>query len=145
MHSDKVWGPKETDTLTERIISAAMEVHTIVGPGLLESTYEDSLAYELTGRKMRFKRQVSLPLKYKALTIPGAYRLDLLVEDEVVVEIKAVEKVLGLHYAQVRTYLQHSGFIRGLLINFNSVPLRNGIRRINIDDVSPSPRLPVSP
>ena len=117
------------DPLTREIIGAAIEVHRLLGPGLLESTYEDCLSFELGDRGLLFERQVALPMRYKSLLIRRAYKLDLLVENAVVVELKTIEKILAVHDAQVRTYLKLSGFKCGLLFNFNSVPLKAGIRR----------------
>jgi GxxExxY protein len=119
------------DLITGRIIGAAIEVHQLLGPGLLESSYEECLCYELTSRGMQFERQLPLPIEYKSIRLLKAYRLDLLVDNAVVVEIKAVERILALHEAQVLTYLRLSTFECGLLFNFNSVPLKSGIRRFN--------------
>lgn len=130
------------DQLTHQIIGAAIEVHSLLGPGLLEGAYEDCLCAELMERKLPFQRQLVLPLEYKSLRMIRAYRLDLVIGDAVVVELKAIDKVLPVHDAQMRTYLKLSGFDRGLLLNFNSVPLKNGIRRYTRAGtltVSPSP------
>ena len=127
----------EDDLLTHKIIGAAIEVHRLLGPGLLESTYEECLCFELTILGLSFERQVPLPLAYKSLRLLRAYKLDLLIDNAVVVELKAVEKILPVHEAQVLTYLRLSGFERGLLFNFNSVPLKSGIRRLNRSISSP--------
>ena len=119
------------DDLTHRIIGAAIEVHRIVGPGVLESTYEECLAVELGIAGLSFERQIAQPLIYKSVEIVRAYRCDLIVEGEVIVEIKTVDKVLSVHTAQVRTYLILSGLDRGLLFNFNSILLKDGIYRIS--------------
>jgi len=132
----------EDDALTHRIIGAAIEVHRLLGPGLLESTYEECLCFELALLGVPFERQVPLPLVYKSMNLVHAYRLDLLIDNAVVVELKAVEKILLLHEAHVLTYLRLSGMERGLLFNFNSVPLKSGIRRLNRSKSSPVP--PVS-
>lgn len=132
----------DDDLLTGRIIGAAIEVHRLLGPGLLESTYEECFCYELSNAGLSFERQVPLPLVYKSMKLLRAYKIDLLIDNAVVVELKAVEKILPLHEAQVLTYLRLSGFDRGLLFNFNSVPLRAGIRRLNT--TFPSPVSPVS-
>ncbi len=122
----------ETDQLTEQIIGAAIEVHRELGPGLLESAYEAALAYELTLRGLVFERQAALPVHYKGLMIEVGYRLDLLVGDSVIVELKAVERVERIHDAQLITYLKLSGKKVGLLINFNVPLLKDGItRRVN--------------
>ena len=115
--------------LTEHIIGAAIDVHRELGPGLLESAYEAALAYELTLRGLEFKRQVALPVHYKAVTIEWGYRLDLLVDDAVVVELKAADRVDRIHEAQLITYLKLSGKKVGLLINFNVRLLKEGILR----------------
>ena len=132
----------EDDPLTHRIIGAGIEVHRLLGPGLLESTYEECLCYELTDLGLSFERQVPLPVIYKSMRLLRAYRLDLLIENAIVVELKAVEKISPVHEAQILTYLRLSGFEKGLLFSFNSIPLRSGIRRFNRS--IPSPVSPVS-
>jgi GxxExxY protein len=122
----------ERDTLTEKIIGAAIEVHRVIGPGLLESAYEECLAYELKQAKLRFRRQVPLPVVYKEVRLDCGYRIDLLVEDDVVVELKAVEKILPVHDAQLLTYMKLSGAGRGLILNFHCALLRDGIRRMRL-------------
>lgn len=112
------------------IIGAAIDVHKCFGPGLFESVYEACLEHELASGGLRVERQKTFPVTYKALTLPQAYRLDLLVEDVVVVELKSVERIERLHEAQLRSYLRLSGRRIGLLINFNVAVLREGIRRI---------------
>ena len=115
--------------VTERVIGAAIEVHRELGPGLLESTYEAALFYELGLQGLSAVRQVSLPIRYKDLEILEAYRLDLVVENAVVIEVKNVETLLPIHSAQLLTYLKMSKKHLGLLINFNSVRLVDGIKR----------------
>ena len=115
--------------VTEAIIGAAIEVHRTLGPGLLESTYEECLCHELRLRGIPFERQRPLPVTYKGLDLECGYRLDLLVHDAVVVEIKAVEALQPIHEAQLLTYLKLGGWTVGLLINFNVPFLKNGIRR----------------
>jgi GxxExxY protein len=115
--------------LTEAIIGAAIEVHRALGPGLLESAYEECLCRELSLRKIPFERQRALPLQYKGMSLDCGYRVDLLVADKVVVEIKAVEALLPIHEAQLLTYLKLGGWQVGLLINFNVPVLKDGIRR----------------
>ena len=133
------------DPLTHRIIGAAIEVHRLLGPGLLESTYEECLCLELRLLGIPFERQVSLPIVYKSITLLRAYKPDLLVDQAVIVELKTVEKILPVHEAQMLTYLRLSGLERGLSLNFNSVPLKAGIRRLNKTNSSPvSPVSPVS-
>ena len=122
----------QRDALTEQIIGAAIEVHRALGPGLLESAYEECLCVELGLRDIRFRSQVELPVVYKEHRVDGGYRLDLVVEDSVIVEIKAVERLLSLHEAQLLTYLRLSGIATGLLLNFNVPVLKDGIRRMKI-------------
>jgi len=117
------------NTLTQQIIGAAIEVHKHFGPGLLESAYERCLAYELGCLGLQVEEQKPLPLVYKEITIEQGYRLDLLVEGQVVVELKTVEQLTDVHEAQVLTYLKLSNCKVGLLINFNVKVLRYGIRR----------------
>ena len=119
--------------LTKGIIGAAIEVHRALGPGLLESAYEQCLCRELTLRKVPFERQLSLPVEFKGLRLDCGYRLDLLVANTVVVEIKAVESLLPIHEAQLLTYLKLGGWKVGLLINFNVSVLKTGIRRRVLD------------
>lgn len=116
--------------LTEQIIGAAIEVHRHKGPGLLESTYELCLQHELKLRGIESVRQLMLPIEYKGLHVPEAYRLDLLVEDSVIVELKTIEALKAIHTAQVLTYLRASDKNLGLLINFHTTLLKNGIKRI---------------
>jgi len=119
----------EINKITEQIIGAAIEVHKILGPGLLESAYEECLAYEFDLRGMSYERQIPLPVKYKAKKLDQGYRLDFLVEDRVVVELKTIERFAPVHEAQVLTYLRFSKKKVGLLINFNEVTLMKGLRR----------------
>lgn len=134
--SGNLWR-RNNDTLTYRIIGAAIEVHRCLGPGLLESAYEECLCLELSLREIPFERQIPLPIVYKSITLLRAYKPDLLVNKEVIVELKTIDKILPVHEAQLLTYLKLSGFERGLLVNFNSVPLVSGIRRLNKTDSSP--------
>lgn len=114
---------------TEQIIGAAIEVHRALGPGLLESAYEECLCHELNLRKIPFERQKPLPVEYKGVKLDCGYRLDLLVDNSVVVELKAVETIEPIHEAQLLTYLKLGGWRLGLLINFNVPVLKDGIRR----------------
>ena len=118
------------DPLTHNIIGAAIEVHRHMGPGLLESAYEECLTHELSLRNLAVRRQVAMPISYKGQTLELGYRPDLVVEGQVVVELKCVEKLISVHEAQLLTYLRLSGIERGLLINFMSNPLINGIKRL---------------
>ena len=120
---------KEND-ITEAIIGAAIEVHKALGPGLLESAYEECLAHELKFRGIASERQRALPVMYKDVLLDCGYRLDFLVEQAVVVELKAVEMLLPIHEAQMLTYLKLGGWSVGLLINFNVPALRRGIKRM---------------
>ena len=115
---------------TESIIGAAIEVHRHLGPGLLESAYEECLCEELSLRKILFKRQVALPVIYKSKKLDVGYRIDLLVNDEVVVELKTVESILPIHEAQTLTYMKLGGWQVGLILNFNVTVLKNGIKRL---------------
>ena len=120
----------EINEITDAIIGAAIAVHKVLGPGLLESTYEACLIYELRERDLDVKAQVPVPVEYKGVRLECGYRLDILVEDEVLVEIKAVAKPEPIHKAQVLTYLRLTGLHAGLLINFNEELLKSGIRRL---------------
>jgi GxxExxY protein len=120
----------ERDVRTERIIGAAVEVHRMLGPGLLESAYESCLCHELDLRNISYAREVPLPVEYKGMQLECGYRMDLVVNDEVVVELKCVDKILPIHKAQLITYLRLSGKTVGLLINFHSYLLRDGIVRL---------------
>ncbi|MGB0036190.1 MAG: GxxExxY protein [Candidatus Acidiferrales bacterium] len=114
--------------MTERIIGCAIEVHRNLGPGLLENTYEEALCFELADEGIKYGRQVPFPILYKGRTL-GEFRLDLLVEDAVIVEIKSVERFDPVFEAQVLTYLKATGKKIGLLLNFNSRLLRDGVKR----------------
>ncbi|HXB74832.1 MAG TPA: GxxExxY protein [Candidatus Acidoferrales bacterium] len=118
------------NALTQEIIGAAIEVHRHLGPGLLETAYEECLCYELSRRAVQFQRQVALPVYYKGLKLDCGYKLDLVVEDSVVVELKAIEELLPVHSAQLLTYLKSSGKRVGILINFNVPVLTKGLKRM---------------
>jgi len=120
----------EKDPRTGPIIGAAIEVHRHLRPGLLESAYEECLCHELHLRGLNFERQVDLPVSYKGLLLGCGHKIDLIVEQQVVLELKAVEKLLPVHDAQLLTYLKLSGKRVGLLINFNTPLLTRGIKRI---------------
>ena len=120
----------DLNQITAATIGAAMEVHKELGPGLLESVYEVCLAYELQQRGLKVKRQTPLPVRYQGIDLDCGFRLDLLVEESVLVELKAVEKLQPIHEAQVLTYLKLSGCKLGLLINFNTKVLKDGIHRL---------------
>lgn len=120
------------EKLTEAIIGAAIEVHRELGPGLMESVYEECLCHELSIRGLAFQRQVPLPICYKKVKLDCGYRMDVVVEGSVVLELKSVENILPVHEAQLITYLKLSRIPVGLLMNFNVSALKNGItRRVN--------------
>ena len=116
--------------ISERIIGCAIEVHKILGPGLLESAYEECLFYEIFQTGLRVEKQKPLPLIYKEIKLEVGYRIDLIVENKVLVEIKSVEALNDIHTAQVLTYLKLSGCKLGLLMNFNVLRVKDGIRRL---------------
>jgi GxxExxY protein len=116
--------------LTSEIISSAIEVHKNLGPGLLESIYEECMAYELRKRGLAVKRQLELPVLYKRVKLEQRYRIDLLVNDEVVIELKSTDKMEPIHHAQLLTYLKLSNKRYGLLLNFNVSVMRQGIKRL---------------
>ena len=117
-------------TLTERVIGLAIEVHRQLGPGLLESAYEECLCFELRQCGISHRRQVPLPVIYKQVHLECGYRMDIAIENELVVEVKAVERLIPIHDAQMLTYLKLGGFKVGLLLNFNSAVLKDGLRRL---------------
>ena len=117
------------DPVTEQIIGAAIEVHRALGPGLLESAYEECLCHELRLRSLSFRRQVDLPVTYKDVRLDCGYRIDLIVQALVLVELKSVEKIHPIHEAQLLSYLRLSGLTTGLLLNFNVPVLKDGIIR----------------
>ena len=121
-------GP-DNDRLTRRIIGLAMRVHTRLGPGLLEHAYERCLCHEFDQNAVVYARQVPLPLDYDGVLLECGYRVDLIVEDTVIVELKSVEHILPLHEAQLLTYLRLGRCRVGLLLNFNTIALKDGIRR----------------
>jgi len=116
--------------VTHNIIGAAIEVHRNLGPGLLESTYLPCLQFELSSRDIRFEMQRSIPIRYKQATLAATYRIDLIVEDQVIVELKSVERLLSVHDAQLLTYLRLTNSPAGLLINFNVAKLTEGVKRL---------------
>ena len=123
-------GSRENDELTEKIIGLAIEVHRSLGPGLLESVYEECLCLEAKRANLTFKRQVPLAIMYKGLRPNCGYRLDLVFADRIIVEVKATEKLMPVHKAQLLTYMKLAGCQVGLLINFNVAHLRHGIQRV---------------
>ncbi len=119
----------EFDELSQNVIGCAIEVHRNLGPGLLESTYRQCLACELSHVRIPFQMELPLPVRYKDLLLDCGYRIDLLVRSDLIVEIKSVETLLPIHQAQILTYLRLSKVSLGLLINFNVTKLQNGIKR----------------
>lgn len=118
------------NVITGQIIGAAIEVHRILGPGLLESTYMPCLQFELAAGKRRFVAERAVPIRYKGMELDAKYRIDLLVEDLVIVEMKSVDRLLPVHQAQVLTYMRLTGCPAGLLINFNVPRLIDGVKRL---------------
>jgi len=121
---------RQENEISGKIIGAAIEVHRKLGPGLLESAYEECLCCEMALRGIKFERQVPLPLNYKGVDLDCGYRLDLLVEDKVIVELKSVETLEPIHEAQMLTYLKFRNAWLGLIINFNVIMLKDGVRRL---------------
>jgi len=119
----------EFDELSNRVIGSALEVHRELGPGLLESTYEQCLAHELKLNGIRFELQHPLPVEYKGVRLDCGYRVDVLVEDKLIIELKSVEQIKRIHEAQLLTYMRLAGVKIGLLINFNVTKLKDGIKR----------------
>ena len=119
-----------SDRLTDRVIGLAIEVHKSLGPGLLESAYENCLSYELDSFGLAFTKQKSIPIKYKNVQLNCGFRADVIVEDQLLLELKAIGKILPLHEAQLLTYLKLTGLKTGLILNFNTVLLKDGIRRM---------------
>ena len=128
--------------LTDKIIGAAIEVHRTLGPGLLESAYEECLCYELSQSGLGFQRQVELPVRYKCVNLDCAYRIDLIVEGTVIVELKTVSELLPVHSSQLLTYLKLSDKPIGLLINFNVPVLKKGLKRVVNHYLRPMPDAP---
>jgi len=118
------------DPLTDRVIGLAIEVHRELGPGLLESAYEECLCYEFGKNGLAFRRQVPIPVIYKEVNLECGYRIDVVVEDRLILELKTVERILRVHEAQLLTYLILSGIRTGLLLNFNAAVLKDGLRRL---------------
>jgi GxxExxY protein len=123
------WGNTDGEAVAKRAIGLAIKVHRAVGPGLLESVYEECLSFELARAGMRFERQVELPLIYEGIRFDRAWRADIIIERSVVLEIKSIESILPVHGSQLLTYLMLSGCRIGLLLNFNTKLLKDGLRR----------------
>jgi GxxExxY protein len=122
--------PEDFDRLSGEVIGAAIEVHRVLGPGLLESAYEECLAWELSRKGLKVERQVPIPVRYKELRIERGYRVDLVVSDAILLEIKCVDAFEPVHTAQVLTYLKMTGLKLGMLLNFKVDVMRKGIRRV---------------
>ena len=123
-------GRVERDPLTETVIGLAIEVHRALGPGLLESAYEACFCYELKANDVSYQRQVPLPVVYKSIKLDCGYRIDVVIDGLLVIELKTVDRLLPIHDAQMLTYLKLSGIRTGLLMNFNMPVLKDGIRRL---------------
>ncbi len=119
----------EFDDLSNRVIGCAIEVHRHLGPGLLESAYEQCLAHELSRNNIGFQLQLAQPVRYKDILLDCGYRIDVLVENQIIIELKCVEKLLGIHEAQLLTYMKLAEIKIGLLMNFNVTKLKEGIKR----------------
>ncbi|MFI5234885.1 MAG: GxxExxY protein [Gemmatimonadales bacterium] len=119
-----------TTAISDRVIGAAIQVHRALGPGLLESAYRQCLSWELTGRGIDHRMEVPIAVNYRGQSLAPGYRIDMLVEDVLVVELKSVQKVLDIHQAQVLTYLKLGGYQAGLIINFNVPVLKDGLKRL---------------
>ena len=117
------------DKFSNQVIGIAIEVHKILGPGLLESAYESCLSHELNEARLAFRKQASIPVVYKHTNPDCGFRADLIIENNLLIELKAVEKILPIHEAQILTYLKLTDIKFGLILNFNSILLKNGIRR----------------
>jgi GxxExxY protein len=120
----------QEEHIAREVVDAALKVHTKLGPGLLESAYEACLVYELSRRGLRTRQQVAMPVVYEDVTLDIGYRLDVLVNDSVVLELKSIEKVLPIHRAQLLSYLRLTGYRVGLLLNFHTVHMRDGVKRV---------------
>ena len=122
--------PDELNNLSRLVLECAIKVHRVLGPGLLESSYRACLAHELHARGVSVQCEIPLPVRYEGVQLDCGYRLDMLVSDEIIVELKTVDSLLAIHQSQLLTYLRHSGKRLGLVINFNEVLLKNGVRRV---------------
>lgn len=130
LHQNKMEKFQDINDLTGTVIGAAIEVHKVIGPGLLESAYETCLCHELKLRKIPFEKQKELPVEYKGVRLDCGYRLDVVTANNLIVELKAVDRLLPIHKAQLLTYLKLTGIKIGLLINFNVPVLKDGIKRL---------------
>jgi GxxExxY protein len=117
------------EPLSKQIIGCALDVHKILGPGMLESAYEECLVYEMKQKSLKFERQKPIPVLYKEIKLDCGYRIDLLVENQIIVELKSLDLLSKIHTAQILTYMRFANIKTGLLINFNVTVLKNGIKR----------------
>jgi GxxExxY protein len=120
----------EEDLLTKKVIGAAIEIHRALGPGLLESAYQSCLEYELKSVGLEVKKELFFPIRYKEIVLNHSYRIDLLIENELVIELKTVEFISDVHLAQILTYMKFGNFNKGLLLNFNVKMMKDGIKRV---------------
>ena len=135
---------EDLDRITGEVVDAALGIHRNLGPGLLESVYEVVLARKLEGRRLRVDRQVGIPFEYNGITFQEGFRVDLLVEGRVIIELKSVERIAPVHRKQVLTYLRASGHPVGLLINFGASTLREGLQRVVNNFPEPDSRLRIN-
>jgi GxxExxY protein len=120
----------DIEAAAKQVVDCAFKVHTVLGPGLLETAYEACLAYELTLRNVSVRRQVAMPLRYDGVELEVGYRLDVLADGQIVIEVKSCEKLLPIHFAQLVSYLKLGKYKLGFLLNFNSLHMQQGIRRV---------------
>jgi GxxExxY protein len=120
----------ETNNLTGIVVDTAIKIHSVIGPGCFEKVYEEILYFELAKRNLNIERQLTMPIKYETLYIPDAYRIDLLLEEKVIIEIKCVENILPVHFKQVMTYLKLKNLKNGILLNFKTDLMKDGIHRV---------------
>ena len=120
----------ETNNLTGIVVDTAIKIHSAIGPGCFEKVYEEILYFELAKKNLNIARQVTMPIKYETLYIPDAYKIDLLLEEKVIIEIKCVENVLPVHFKQVMTYLKLKNLKNGILLNFKTDLMKDGIHRV---------------
>jgi GxxExxY protein len=139
-HRDTETQREELNRLTQRVIGLCIEVHRELGPGLLESAYEEALAFELTQAGLAFQRQLETPVRYKGVSLNCGYRIDLLIEGKLILELKAVTELSALHHAQLLTYLKLAQCPLGLLVNFNVPVLKDGLRRVALGELFKSDR-----
>lgn len=140
-HGDAEAQRLELNTISQRVIGHCIEVHRELGPGLLESIYEEALAFELSRAGVKFQRQVDRPLIYKGMSLNCGYRIDFVIEEKLILELKAMSALAPLHYAQLLTYLKLDGKPLGLLVNFNVPALKDGIRRVVFGELFKADRL----